>query len=612
MKRTTASKAVLHDRTNTGRKTCAAKTVCRPFTFQTEKRSEARRHKSHIKEDEPPRQRRPATKRKSTAISTSFPAPPAKPVEPSAKRQRRTLPPQPFHASQPFVFSRPQARPVPPRTQPSQKLKFDLSIHLHVDGKASITAEAGFCVIKPGDSFHDGRYYAVTMLGTGAFSSVWLMYDKVASTRQETHFVAVKVHRTTSRHDSLLREVNLLAHITDRAGKGAPLGLDRFVCSMQTHFVHTDKVGKHVCMVFPVLGAYLLDIIQQRSSDVAHRRGKANMPLVLDIFESILYGVEHIQNYQMVHTDIKPENILLSKPDPTTVKIMKAFCAHNRLPEPAPHHLNTEPLSLTDPLHRKFPSSADQGLSRTPVRSLAPHFDVEHATREVSDTSNRRATMKRKAPDSPNSDDTSLLMPKERSPPVILADFGNAGLLARNKLQLTDVDVYENTNIARNNIVGITLQTREYRAPEIILGQDFNDKIDNYSVACVMIEVITGNYLWDPKFTVQSYCPQKTEEDIDKEHLQHIVSVIGDDQIPRFHKRRARYKKRYFTEGGQLIAARLKTPSERPIATILKDHVPEHVLDPLSHLLTAMLALHPDDRPSTAACLARVKEIKNM
>ena len=46
----------------------------------------------------------------------------------------------------------------------------------------------------------------------------------------------------------------------------------------------------------------------------------------------------------------------------------------------------------------------------------------------------------------------------------------------------------------------MTVQTREYRCPEVILGvQHLTPKIDVWSLACITFELITGDFLFDPK-----------------------------------------------------------------------------------------------------------------
>lgn len=43
------------------------------------------------------------------------------------------------------------------------------------------------------------------------------------------------------------------------------------------------------------------------------------------------------------------------------------------------------------------------------------------------------------------------------------------------------------------------IQTREYRSPEVILGGEYNETADIWSLACMIFELVTGDYLFDPK-----------------------------------------------------------------------------------------------------------------
>jgi serine/threonine protein kinase len=46
------------------------------------------------------------------------------------------------------------------------------------------------------------------------------------------------------------------------------------------------------------------------------------------------------------------------------------------------------------------------------------------------------------------------------------------------------------------------IQTRQYRSPEVILGINYNDTADTWSFACMIYEMLTGDFL---------FAPQKTE-----------------------------------------------------------------------------------------------------
>jgi serine/threonine protein kinase len=43
------------------------------------------------------------------------------------------------------------------------------------------------------------------------------------------------------------------------------------------------------------------------------------------------------------------------------------------------------------------------------------------------------------------------------------------------------------------------IQTRQYRSPEVILGSAYDTSSDIWSAACLFFELMTGDYLFDPK-----------------------------------------------------------------------------------------------------------------
>lgn len=64
------------------------------------------------------------------------------------------------------------------------------------------------------------------------------------------------------------------------------------------------------------------------------------------------------------------------------------------------------------------------------------------------------------------------------------------------------------------------IQTREYRSPEVILNADYDTSADMWSLACMVFELVTGDYLFDPK-------KGKTFKKND-DHLALITELIGE------------------------------------------------------------------------------------
>jgi serine/threonine protein kinase len=63
------------------------------------------------------------------------------------------------------------------------------------------------------------------------------------------------------------------------------------------------------------------------------------------------------------------------------------------------------------------------------------------------------------------------------------------------------------------------IQTREYRSPEVIIGHDYYPNTDIFSLACVVFEMMTNNFLFKPK----KIAGIKKDED----HLYQILEILG-------------------------------------------------------------------------------------
>ena len=64
------------------------------------------------------------------------------------------------------------------------------------------------------------------------------------------------------------------------------------------------------------------------------------------------------------------------------------------------------------------------------------------------------------------------------------------------------------------------IQTRQYRSPEVIIRADYDTSADMWSLACTVFELVTGDYLFEPK-KGKSYT--KNED-----HLALITELLGE------------------------------------------------------------------------------------
>uniref|UniRef100_A0A8C1MQ25 non-specific serine/threonine protein kinase n=1 Tax=Cyprinus carpio TaxID=7962 RepID=A0A8C1MQ25_CYPCA len=156
----------------------------------------------------------------------------------------------------------------------------------------------GYHPVKIGDLFN-GRYHVVRKLGWGHFSTVWLCWDI-----QEKRFVALKVVKSAQHYtETALDEIKLLRCVRETDPDDPNKDM---VVQLIDDFKISGVNGIHVCMVFEVLGHHLLKwIIKSNYQGLP-------LPCVKGIITQVLQGLDYLHSKcKIIHTDIKPENILM-------------------------------------------------------------------------------------------------------------------------------------------------------------------------------------------------------------------------------------------------------------------------------------------------------------
>ncbi|XP_063164085.1 SRSF protein kinase 2 isoform X1 [Candoia aspera] len=170
--------------------------------------------------------------------------------------------------------------------------------------------KGGYHPVKIGDLFN-GRYHVIRKLGWGHFSTVWLCWDM-----QGKRFVAMKVVKSAQHYtETALDEIKLLKCVRESDPRDPNKDM---VVQLIDDFKISGMNGIHVCMVFEVLGHHLLKWIIKSSYQ--------GLPIhcVKSIIRQVLQGLDYLHSKcKIIHTDIKPENILMCVDD-TYVRRMAA------------------------------------------------------------------------------------------------------------------------------------------------------------------------------------------------------------------------------------------------------------------------------------------------
>ncbi|XWS50892.1 hypothetical protein CRYUN_Cryun12cG0129000 [Craigia yunnanensis] len=133
------------------------------------------------------------------------------------------------------------------------------------------------------------------------------------------------------------------------------------------------------------------------------------------------------------------------------------------------------------------------------------------------------------------------------------------------------------------------VQSRSYRAPEVILGLPYDEKIDVWSLGCILAELCTGNVLF--------------QNDSPATLLARVIGIIGPIEQDMLAKGRDTYK--YFTKNHMLYERNQETNRLEyliPKKTSLRHRLPmgdQGFIDFVAYLLEE----NPKKRPSAAEAL---------
>ena len=214
----------------------------------------------------------------------------------------------------------------------------------------------------------NSRYNVNKIIGDGTFSTVWEGYDK-----RQKRIVAIKVQKGgKDNNEAAQDEIKFLHKLTQNNKTNQP------IIRLQNNFTTKVFGKKHYCMVFNKYGNDLYSLFKYLNKN----NKKLPINIIKHITQQIFQGLKFIHSNNIIHTDIKPENILLRK--------------------------NIKQIDFNNFKNEDFD--------------------------------------------------------------IVIIDFGTA--------------------CWRDDHFSDYVQTMEYRAPECMLGGDYDEKIDIWSAACVVFELI--------------------------------------------------------------------------------------------------------------------------
>ena len=319
-------------------------------------------------------------------------------------------------------------------------------------------------------------------------------------------YVALKVQKSAQHYtEAALDEIMILKQIAE----GDPNDC-KGVVKLLDHFKHAGPNGSHVCMVFEYLGDNLLTLIK------AYNYRGLPLHMVQQLARGILVGLEYLHHQlSIIHTDLKPENVLLLFPLDHTKDPRNS----NYTPVEVPR--GREKLSMASGVKEKEKGNAS-GLSKNQKkkakrRAKRAGFNLDEREKLDTEVEIESTKLEDIAQVSTENPDTTDRLCNEEIGEVGVEQFGSkeALLSATSELSKSGRSSALPEEFCRLDlrckIVDLgnacwtykqftsDIQTRQYRCPEVLLGSKYSTSADMWSFACIVFELATGDVLFDPR-----------------------------------------------------------------------------------------------------------------
>ena len=368
---------------------------------------------------------------------------------------------------------------------------------------------------------YQNKYIILKYLGKGTFSRVWMVFD---ITTEE--FYAMKVIYSKYSEDAE-HEIDMYKQLGNKYKN-------------ITRYIDSFYIKDEMCIVMELMGICLIDLFRYYT-DTDKDNNKINnrkwydtdentdlipISVVKKIFRDLFSGLNELHRKNVVHTDLKPENIMINIYPEKLIKIKNWFSKSGII------DLYKSQLSKIVPDNIADLDNSKRKIIRKKCRIRALNLISDKVREIITEYHQNIYNDKLKeAEDIIEIDDISDIEVDEVNTDELFT-MPDVSAITAKIIDLGNAEVLE-------DIEPDVIQLRCYRPPENVLHDFYNTKADIWTMGCILFETLTGDFLFD--IDHETY---NDSLDRDKELLVQMYNILGE--IPRDDIDRSIYKNDLF------------------------------------------------------------------
>ena len=324
--------------------------------------------------------------------------------------------------------------------------------------------------------WYNNRYLALKYLGKGTFCRTWLMYDII-----EYRFVAMKMFFPKYTEDSNNElKINKLLKSND------------YIVKLLDNFVENNSN----CLIYELMGITLLDVLD-------YYEAKIPLNILKNILIQVFKGIDELHRQNIIHCDLKPENIMIKQLD---IDIQEIVDIINKL-----------------------------DIEKVYEKIIVDNLPEKYCEFDKNKRKNVKRKIKKKCM-------TLLIDIFKTNLESFIVDENNELKLDETDIQCKIIDLGNSEINGSNNDDEVMI--RNYRPPENIMNPFYNEKADIWTMGCIAYELITGEYLFDIDRNL-------SDNEKDREHLYQMYELLG--KIPKDMALDCEFSEELFDNQGRII-----------------------------------------------------------